>query len=522
MYILNKKNFLDTNSFYLLILGLFSFFIYFYFSKLGSFPIDTFLHYDSAFRILKGEYPIKDFWVITGLTVDLIQTFFFKIFGVTWISYTLHSSLFNVIISVYVYYFFLYLDIKKVKAFIISISFATLSYPISGTPFVDLHATFFLFIATLLIIKNLSTKKTYKWFLIIFLFFLSFFSKQVPVAYAAIVYSIILIGYFLKSENIAAILNIIFSIIVILIFIFILFSIYEIDLRSFFIQYLDYPRTIGQSRFSSIAIYGVLNKFKFLIIPLIFLLIINFKKIKNKKKNLFSEEIISLFLISMLTLILIFHQIMTKNQIYIYFLIPILFGFIEIEIIKSKMKFKKIFSILVIFTLILITFKYHVRYNENRKFHELTKNKLENTLKANNIHKSLSGLKWKNPFFTDETIKEVLILNQAQKKLNSFNGEIMLISNYLFLDSITSKKMNYPNRTFTVDGTIVPLPGNQYYKNYKSFLIQKIKENKIKNILFFKHENISQKLIFDYINENCFDKKSDDQIFYILKLKCFN
>ena len=123
-----------------------------------------------------------------------------------------------------------------------------------------------------------------------------------------------------------------------------------------------------------------------------------------------------------------------------------------------------------------------------------------------------------NLFLKNIIIKENDIIIEPSAGNGAFINKIKSItSNYLFLDSITSKKMNYPNRTFTVDGTIVPLPGNQYYKNNKSFFIKKIKENKIKNILFFKHENISQKLIFDYINENCFDKKSDDQIFYIFK-----
>ena len=79
MYILPINKFNNTNLFYLFILSLFSFFINYYYSKLGSFPIDTFLHYDSSYRILNGELPIRDYWIVSGLIVDLIQSFFLSV-----------------------------------------------------------------------------------------------------------------------------------------------------------------------------------------------------------------------------------------------------------------------------------------------------------------------------------------------------------------------------------------------------------------------------------------------------------
>ena len=78
MLSLSKNKIFETNILYLLCLGLFSFFINFYYSKLGSFPIDTFLHFDSAYRISIGELPIRDYWIVSGLTVDFIQSLFFK------------------------------------------------------------------------------------------------------------------------------------------------------------------------------------------------------------------------------------------------------------------------------------------------------------------------------------------------------------------------------------------------------------------------------------------------------------
>ena len=196
------KSLLNINLFNLTLIFLFSFFINFYYAKLGSFPIDTFFHYDAAYSILKNEYPIKDYWIVSGFIVDIFQYFFFKIFGVNWFAYTFHSSIFNFLISVFSYYFFLSLDLNKLNALIYTLSVATLAYTISGTPFVEQHATFFLLISTYLIFFALNLKKkNYFWVLIVMLFFLSFLSKQVPVAYVVLSQGAILLYFFVKKKK---------------------------------------------------------------------------------------------------------------------------------------------------------------------------------------------------------------------------------------------------------------------------------------------------------------------------------
>ena len=138
-----KKKTITIKFFFLATVGAYAFFINYYYADLGVFPIDTFLHYDSGYRILKNEIPIRDFWVVSGFMVDFIQALFFKIFGVNWLSYKIHSSFFNLIISIFILQFFLNLNFSYFKSSIYTISFATLAYTISGTPFVDLHASFF-------------------------------------------------------------------------------------------------------------------------------------------------------------------------------------------------------------------------------------------------------------------------------------------------------------------------------------------------------------------------------------------
>ena len=125
---------------------------------------------------------------------------------------------------------------------------------------------------------------------------------------------------------------------------------------------------------------------------------------------------------------LIFHQILTKNQIYIYFIIPILFGLLEREIYLSKFKFKKYISIFFLICLLLITLKYHYRFNENRKFHELENTNFDYAIPADNLDKKLSGLLWINPFFQGKPIEEISIIKKGITKLNREEDEIMLLT----------------------------------------------------------------------------------------------
>ena len=521
MNIFSNKGLINTHFFYLVLIFLFSFFINFYYAKFGSFPIDTFLHYDSSFRILNNEYPVRDYWIVSGFIVDFFQSFFFKILGVNWLAYTFHSSIFNSFLSIFSYYFFLNLNLSKEKSLIYSLSVATLAYTISGTPFVDHHATFFLLIASYLIVFVLNLpNKNYLWAFIVMLFFLSFLSKQVPAVYVILSQGIILTYFFIKKKKINTIKIIIFSFIFFLSF-FILTLIYlKIDLKLFYIQYLEYPRTIGFNRYDkftkSFEIF--FNQYKFLFLPIILIFIIKFKKAQKKNFRFILKDLITFFIIFAFSMSLLFHQIMTRNQIFIYFLIPIFLALLDSEMKNFGIKNKKYFSIILIVFTVFITLKYHYRFNETRKFHELEKVDLTKSVSALKIDKDLKGLHWITPLF-NEPSEEILILKQSKNRIEQIDHEIIFITNYLFLDSVTKKRLNYPSRTTTVEGASIPTRDQRFYKNYKKFLINKIKKNNIKEIYFLKHEKISKRTVTDYIDKNCYNL-SEDELFYIFKIHC--
>jgi len=216
---------------------------------------------------------------------------------------------------------------------------------------------------------------------------------------------------------------------------------------------------------------------------------------------------------------MVFHQIMTKNQIYIYFLIPISFGLLYSEIKKLNFKYSRYIIISLVVSLFLITLKYHYRYNEKRKFHELENVRLENYLPAKKIDTKLKNLKWINSSFKNNVEKEIDLIKKGILILNNQREEIMVISHYLFLDSLTSNNLNYPNRAFTFDGTNTPLKNNKYYEYYKNFLLKNIELKNIKKIYFFNHENLPKEIITDYIDKSCYEIEKEE-IFYIFELRC--
>ena len=70
-------NYKKYNFYICTILILISFFINFYVASNGVYPVDTFIHYDNGYRILLGELPVRDYWIVHGFVIDYMQALFF-------------------------------------------------------------------------------------------------------------------------------------------------------------------------------------------------------------------------------------------------------------------------------------------------------------------------------------------------------------------------------------------------------------------------------------------------------------
>ncbi len=515
-----KKN-IYLDSIYLFLIFIFSFSINFYYANRGVFPLDSFLHFDSSSRILLNEVPVRDFFIVHGFFIDYLQAFFFKIFDSNWQTYIIHSSLINALISVFTFYIFKLLDFNKHITFIFCIFIGILAYPSSGTPFLDHHSAFLSLLGVYFFILGLKKKLIYCFFLP-YIFGFAFLSKQVPAGYVIICVSLVLIFFSFIKKDYKFITYPLAGSVSFIILLTLFFKFQNVEISLFLQQYILFPISIGSERYINleINILGLISHFKFIILsffPLIYFIIINLRK----EQSYYSKDDFYICLtVIFFSISLIFHQILTKNQTFIFFLIPLNFIFGIYFLDKLLFKNKKIIFLTIILLSLFITTKYHLRFNEDRKFHELQNINFKNSVPAKLIDQKLKNLNWISPNFKNPS-QEVNLIKFAIKTLENDKNNIMLVTNYLFLDTIIEKKLNSTSRTF--DPISFPNKNNQYYDVYKNMFINKLKAKEIKNIYLFYGFTVNDdqisRYIGTYLSKDCFEKETIIPELVRLKLK---
>ncbi len=519
---LNKINVnqIDKKILYLLLI-LNSFFFTFYYGFKGIFPLDSFLIFDAGFKVLNGAHPFKDYWSITGPILDYIQSILFFLFDVSWFSYVLHAAIINCLLVIIIFYFFDKIGLKKIYSFLYTLSVSILAYPSVGTPFMDHHSTIFSLISIVFFILAFLGKDKKFWFLSSLFLIFSFFSKQIPAAYILITFGILILIYKIILKN-SVNKNIIYFFlggsIGIIIFLG-LFLFNQIPLNNFLIQYIYYPITIGEERVSNIYfdLQSIFLQFKFIYFSILPIILIAFfimnKKInyENKKDLLVILSLISTFII------FIYSQLITKNQILIFFLIPFYLGLSHYYI--EKYFNRKIFQIFLIIFLIGTTIKYHITNNENKKFMELSNANFSIALDGEILDKKLKGVKWITPRFTTNPEEELRILKEIKEIIIQDKSKKIIITNYQIFNSITNNLNFAPNKWF--DPRSVPSKNNKYSDNYKKFFIQNIKKQNIKNIYTIGKNKVKY---FSFINiNNCMKYEQLNELLFLAKIEdCLN
>ena len=182
-----------------------------------------------------------------------------------------------------------------------------------------------------------------------------------------------------------------------------------------------------------------------------------------------------------------------------------MFAFSDININFFKTKKIKIISTILILICLFTTIKYHVRFNENRKFHELNYVDFKLSLEANIIDKKLSGLKWITPQYKNQAKEEINQILEIKSHLLSDNKVKMLMSNYSFFSAILNEKIFSPSRWYLFDGTDFPTKENKYFRSYKNLLINLIKTNNIEVI--YTIYPVENSLLYIYFDKSCFNEK---------------
>ena len=491
----------------------FSFLINWYSANSGVLPIDTFGFFDTGYNILNGQLPIRDYWAYTGLTVDYLQSLFFLIFGSNWNSYVIHSSFINVISSLIFYFFLRDFKTSKVFSLIYTLSFATLLYPVSGTPFAYLHAYIFSILGIMIFFLFNNFKKRKLLIFILPIYFFAFFSMQTPTIYIGFVLLLLIFyliifkkEYFLiKAMTLGGTLSILFLIS----YLFLT----NTTFKDLIYQYFLFPISIADGRMASEAdayvrlsdqlnLKRIFGDFKFIhlfLIPLIFLVI------KDLKKNKISDLNLKIIVFIFCTILLIYNQLLQANQIYIFSLIPVLASLLHAYINKNYKK-NLIISWFLILIISFVSLKYHLRFNVDRKFIDLENIDKNIGFSANMLHPSFGGLHWVTNL--KKTQEDKLLLQKAFEILKEENENSYIITHYQFFSTILKKKFYILNRWYIWDNNSHPTENHKYFSYYKKFASNNFEKNKIKNIYLINEKNeINFNNIKNYFENKCFSEE---------------
>ena len=507
----------NINIIIILLLAIFSFSINYIYGNIGIFPIDSFAFFDTSFSILNGKHPFKDIWVTTGPLVDYMQAFFFKIFGVHWTSYVIHASFLNSFIALFSYYFFIKNKINIFFSFFYALSISVLCYPVVATPFAYHHSYIFSLISVYLLCLGLKYKDTKSLFFLPISMLISFLCMQTPSAYINFLILIIVTFFFIKKFRKDYFLPFLYGCLFSFTFLVAYFLIFKIPIMNFIEQYILFPISIGSSRIvggegafvtidEKLTFRGIVGHFKFIHLSLI-LLISSFLFKKKQESKIFFNEYLILLTVIFSGFLLIFNQLLTANQTFIFSLIPIIVGFTHINLQKLNNKYLNIFIIIFIS---FVTTKYHQVYNTERKFIELQNINLNNSVDASQISPKLKYLKWITPNFSKDPEKELSLIIDSIKILKNDNRKKMVITDYQFFSAILNEDLNMPNRWYTHDGNSYPLKNHKLFNSYKDFINKNIKKNKIEVIYIVDSRpkgGIKFKNFQEYLTDNCFNTK---------------
>jgi len=371
------------------------------------------------------------------------------------------------------------------------------------------------------------TKAKNLFFILSYVFlFLSFLCKQIPFFF---IFSLYLLILFLKFFNLRNNQIIIFLIsFIFLSFLFFLFIFLNgIPLENFINQYIYYPFTIGSQRSVLLDLkkfIGYLDELKFIFLSLLILIFVFFKiSYSHHKNDLLKYVAFYLFIFSIFFFIL--YQSLTKNQVLIFFLIPIIIG-VTLSYLK-KIQYEKIYLIFFLLLLIFVTLKYHHRYNESRYFLDFKIGSFDKkkAIKAESLDKSLKNLKWINSLsIINESAEEISQLKFSVDYMKkNLNKNFIIISDYLFLSSLVKSNVASPLKFY--DTVSIPNTENSFYNYYKNFFLTQLKKNNIQ--LVYTTAEYYNNVILDIIlsnekNKNCISTQKINLILFEHNLqKCF-
>ncbi len=494
--------------FFIFFIFIFSVLINQYYGYIGVQPIDSFFSFNSGYDIYIGKFPFKDYWTITGPFIDFIQSFFFWLFGVSWFSYVLHASIFNFIFAISTFFIFYKLNLNINYCFLYAILVSILAYPSAGTPYVDHQSAYLSIMGLYCFILALVKNSRINWFFLPIIFGVSFLTKQAPTAHIILIIGILSIFYFILNFDYKKILSGFLGFLLLILVTLAIFYLGKIPVKSFFYQYILFPMSLGESRLDflfPIEFNRFFLRFKLLHIPLLILLIIILKEIFISRKYFLNKDFLIILSIITSTFALISHQLMTINGIFIFFMVPILCGFVHIYSLKYLKNRKNFFSVLLLIISIGSTIHYSNKYINTRHFMDLSDADLQKAIPAEEIDIKLKGLKWLTFWSPEDPKKEILMLKNVINKIKTDTRSKLIVTDYQFISVILSSYDKSPNK-YWYRKHAYPGLNEKYFDIYKNFFIEKLKENQIEVVYTIKPMHGEYDALETILNKDCIKK----------------
>ena len=172
------------------------------------------------------------------------------------------------------------------------------------------------------------------------------------------------------------------------------------------------------------------------------------------------------------------------------------------------------------FILIISTLKFHLRFNVEKKFMEMSNVDFKLATDGSNLDQSFRGLQWITPLYPDNPILEIRLLKDTQNKIIKEENNNFIMTDYLILPFLTDSKKFAPNKWF--DDQSVPDEKSLYFKQYKDFFLRRIKEENI-TVIFIVGNSKENFLKNIFSQGNCLTSERLNELTQIVDIKkCLN
>jgi hypothetical protein len=144
----------------LLALSCFAFYLTLKAGGRGFYPFDQSILFDGSYRVLSGQVPYRDFVLPFGPMAFWLHSLFFKVLGVSYLSYIIGAAVINVLAALLsVIVIRLLLPSMRLLSYAGGLLTAVWFYPPFGTPWVDQTAFFFSFAALALVLAAITRSR---------------------------------------------------------------------------------------------------------------------------------------------------------------------------------------------------------------------------------------------------------------------------------------------------------------------------------------------------------------------------